>query len=273
MGELTMSIWFSIRASGIVLPGEDPSWNSVIPPAMKRKDPRIWQLAYVATQRALSNGNFQCKSVISGTALGALDETKNFLDGVYGEGFGSPRNFIASVHNSMAGKLALDFKIEGPNLTICDGHNSAASALSIASLLDDHEFPALLLLIDENISFFETIGGHVSPQCKPYISNAWKEAAVALIIDKKLDSTSPMVRGFGPILAGDKDPEQQCRSLAEETIGDLAGCDFLFSESTSSFIQPAIELQNCYSLKCSTHKIIGSYSPVSKGTAILEYLL
>jgi hypothetical protein len=267
-----MSVWFSIRASGIVLPGEDPSWNSVIPPAMKRKDPRIWQLAYVATQRALSNTNIQCRSVISGTALGALDETKNFLDGVYGEGFGSPRNFIASVHNSMAGKLALDFKIEGPNLTVCDGHNSAASALSIASLLDDHEFPALLLLIDENISLFETIGGHISEECKPYINKSWKEAAVALIIDKKLTSTSPMVRGFGPILVGDKSPGQLCRSFAEESIGDISGSDFLFTESSSSFIQPAIELQNCYSLKCPKHKIIGSYSPVSKGMAILEFL-
>jgi hypothetical protein len=267
-----MSIWFSIRSAGIVLPGEDSSWNATIPPAMKRKDPRIWQLAYIATLRAIGESGIQCKSVISGTALGALDETKNFLDGIYGEGFGSPRNFIASVHNSMAGKLALDFKIDGPNLTVCDGHNSAASSLAIASLLEDHDFPALLLLIDENITFFETIGEHISTECKPYISKGWKEAAVALIIDKKLDSSSPMVRGFGPVLTGDAAPEVRCKSIAEESIGDLSGCDILFTESTSSFVQPAIELYNCYAAKCSKHKVVGSCSPVGNATAVMEYL-
>jgi hypothetical protein len=272
MGELTMSIWFSIRSSGIVIPSEDPSWNSTIPPAMKRKDPRIWQLAYIATQRALSGSTLQCKSIISGTALGALDETKNFLDGIYGEGFGSPRNFIASVHNSMAGKLALDFKIEGPNLTVCDGHNSMASALSIASLLEDHEFPALLLLIDESISFFDTIGDHISQECKPYINKGWKDAAVALVIDKKLDSSSPMIRGFGPVRSAESSPLVQCRTLAEGAIEDFAQCEMLFAESTSSFIQPAIQLHNCYSSKGSKHLVVGSYSPVSKGTAVVEYL-
>ncbi len=267
-----MSIWFSIRSSGIVIPSEDPSWNSTIPAAMKRKDPRIWQLAYIATQRALSSSTLQCKSIISGTALGALDETKNFLDGIYGEGFGSPRNFIASVHNSMAGKLALDFKIEGPNLTVCDGHNSMASALGIASLLEDHEFPALLLLIDENITFFDTIGDHISPECKPYINKGWKDAAVALVIDKRLDSSSPMIRGFGPVLTADGAPQELCRSFAEGAIEDFTQCEMQFAASTSSFIQPAMQLHNCYSSKSSKHLVVGSYSPVSKGTAVVEYL-
>ena len=88
-----------------------PPGTDEVPASLKRRDPRIWQMAYVATHRAIESSPLKPRSIVVATALGALDETKNFLDGVFSDGLGSPRNFIASVHNSMAGKIAQEFKI------------------------------------------------------------------------------------------------------------------------------------------------------------------
>ena len=129
-----------ILAAACVEPDADPSWSASLPAAIKRRDPRIWQMAYAAAHRVVSNGTAVPASIVCATALGALDETRNYLDGVFKDGFGSPRHFIASVHNSMAGKLALEFKIAGPNLTVCEGQNSFASALAAASLLSPEDY-------------------------------------------------------------------------------------------------------------------------------------
>jgi hypothetical protein len=270
-GHYPMSSWFTIRSLGAVIPAEEPQWSSSVPPAMKRKDPRIWQMAFTAAQRALDGTGIHCNAIIAGTALGALDETRNFLDGVFGEGFGSPRNFIASVHNSMAGKLALDFSITGPNLTVCDGHNSMASALSVASLLQEHELPALLLLIDERITLFDLITPHLTPHCSHYIHAQWKEAAIAFIIDKYESGTGARIRGFGPVITAGKHPEEQCRKLAADSIDTWQQCNFIFNKSTTSFIQPVLEIKHLITTGKTGRTLIGSYSPTSNGCALIEY--
>ena len=130
---------------------------------MKRQDARIWQMAYAATAGIVTTED-AChpRSVIVGTALGALDETRLFLDGVFIDGLGSPRNFIAAMYNSIAGKLALEFTICGPSLTICDSHNSFASALVAADLLADNDFPVLLCIVDERLPLLDDLQPHFS---------------------------------------------------------------------------------------------------------------
>jgi len=134
--------YLSVQSASAVLPLQEPSWSDEVPASLKRRDPRIWQMAYVASLRVMTNLPVKPNAIMVATALGALDETKNFLDGVFTDGLGSPRNFIASVHNSMAGKLAQEFKVAGPNLTLCDGHNSLASAIGACALLQSGDFPA-----------------------------------------------------------------------------------------------------------------------------------
>ena len=155
-----------IIKSSIVRPALDPEWEELFPKALRARTPRIWRMARVAVDTIVSDGTARPKSLISATALGALDETKSYFDGLFNDGFGSPRNFIASVHNSMAGKIALDFKISGPNLTVCDGHNSFASAIVTASILSKIDFPALVLVIDEKIRLLDDIIPNLSGICK-----------------------------------------------------------------------------------------------------------
>lgn len=266
-----MNSYLSVIAVSCVIPAREESWADSLPPSIKRRDPRIWQMAYAAGSRALAQTDLKPRSIIAGTALGALDETKNFLEMLYAEGFGSPRNFIASVHNSMAGKLALEFKIPGPNITVCDGQNSPASSLVTADLLNDEDFPALLLLIDERIKLLDDLQRGFSDTCKTYLKENWEEAACAMIVCRDNSRARVKIRGIGPVPVDGQKPEIACRKLAGLS-GDNPNVKFLFEESCSSFIQPAICVCELIADEAPSHGIIGSYSPTSAAAACVELI-
>jgi hypothetical protein len=258
----------SVMSVSAVIPSREQNWTDSVPSQMKRRDPRIWQLAHAASRRAIETAHCKPQSVIAGTALGALDETKNFLDMLFKEGFGSPRNFIASVHNSMAGKIALDLEIPGPNLTVCDSHNSFASAVATAALLDDESFPVLLLIIDEHIPLLDMLRSSFSDRCIPYIKENWEEAAVAFVIDRENSGSNAGIRSRGPVPVINRNPGTVCMELAGlsmETSDRL-----LFEESCFSFVQPAITAFDLITTGFTGSKIIGSFSPTSKSAAIVE---
>jgi hypothetical protein len=260
---------FYILSNAIVNPADDPGWNSIIPPMMKRKDPRIWQMSYVAATRACRE-EFKCKSIVIATALGALDETKNFLDGVYTEGFGSPRNFIASVHNSMGGKIALDLKIQGPNLTVCDSQNSFASAIMTINTLTDDCFPALLIVVDENIGILDQMNPHFSAECSNHLKQGWTEAAIAFVIDKKSTNSKGSIRAAGPVPIYDLSPEEAYKKLLSECkIESIIEPDFKMN--STSFVQPALNLCNCLQTGKYYKILLESYSPSTKSIAVVEY--
>ena len=263
-----MNRYLSIMSKGCVSPSREPQWTDAVPAALKRRDPRIWQMAYVAAIRALEQVAEKPNAIVIGTALGALDETKGVLDGVYGDGFPSPRNFIASVHNSMAGKLALELKIAGPNLTVCDGQNTTASALATADLLNESDFPVLLLLIDERIPLLDQLHPHLSEQCKNYLVENWEDAAVAFVIGTEQTPEYARVRSFGPVPTSGE-PKQACLDLAHKNIS-INISHMLFEKSSTSFIQPALTLYDCLTEGEEGTVVIGSYSPASRGTSILE---
>jgi hypothetical protein len=258
-----------VTSHAVNAPGRNPSWADVVPPAMKRRDARIWKMAYAAARGALNGTrDRQLKSIVVGTALGALEETRLFLDGVFTDGLGSPRSFIASVHNSMAGKLALEFKISGPNLTVCDSHNSFASALVAVDLLTDDDFPALLCIVDERISLLDELRPHLSPRCLPYLAEEWEEAAVAFVIDRRAAGGCCAVRACGPVPTDRRDPESICRELVEKHIPGFRG-SFTFNESSTSFVRPAVAAAEAIRQGIS-HHVIGSFSPTSGAAAIVE---
>jgi len=263
-----MNNYLSVMSVSAVIPSREQTWADSVPSQMKRRDPRIWQLAHTASKRAVETANSRPKSVIAGTALGALDETKNFLDMLFKEGFGSPRNFIASVHNSMAGKIALDLEIPGPNLTVCDGHNSFASALATAALLDYESFPVLLLIIDEHIELLDILKPSFSDRCIPYIKENWEEAAVAFVIDRQNSDSKVGIRSAGPVPVNNKSPVKVCMELAG--LPTQKSDHLIFEESCFSFVQPAITAFDLISTGFTGSKTIGSYSPTSKSAAIVE---
>jgi hypothetical protein len=259
---------FIIKASSI-LPAHDQGWNADVPKIMRARAPRIWCMAYAVVKKLLTDCVTPPESIITATALGALDETKNFLDGVFKDGFGSPRNFIASVHNSMAGKLAMDFKINGPNLTICDGQNSFASALVTASLLSDRDFPVCIVAIEERIELLDTILLHLSEECRRFFTGDWDEAAVAFLLDKRSEPGIPCITAVGPEVTGSLNPAQKCAELARSlTDEDLTVPPP--GETSNSFVKPAIIAYDHINNSPPGTYLIGSYSPSALAAAVVK---
>jgi hypothetical protein len=261
----------SILGSGAVIPGRDASWHAEVPAHLKRRDPRIWHMAYVAVARMLKATELRPKSVMVGTALGALDETKNFLDGIFKEGFGSPRNFIASVHNSMAGKLALEFSVDGPNLTFCDGQNSLASAISACgAVLDNDDFPALVVAVDESIPLLGDVVPHLSPGCREFLADYPEEGAVALLLGRSDAPALPHIRASGPLFTGEK----ESFDLSTALFGTVApGTSVVAPGKNRSFIAAAIRVFDLLQAASPGKTIVGSYSPSSCAFAAIEMTL
>lgn len=263
-----MKRYRGITGACFVSPAKQTNWAEAVPPAMKRRDARLWQMAYAAAKKVIDASGVMPQSIIVGTALGALEETRQFLDGVYTDGLGSPRNFIASVHNSMAGKLALEFKISGPNLTVTDSHNSFASAIITADLLADACFPVLLCVADERIALLDELRPHLSKRCLPYMDDRWEEGAAAFILTAAPSANETAVRAFGPFPAERRPPEDVCKELLK-----LAGCDFpgevAVTVHSTSFVQPAISAVKMLEGDAA-HGVIGSFSPTTGAVAVVE---
>jgi 3-oxoacyl-(acyl-carrier-protein) synthase len=91
-------------------------------------------------------------SVFFGTGWGALSETHDFLKTLYetNERFSSPTDFMGSVHNATAGRIAIKFKARGPNITTTGGNDAFEQALMSAHLLaTEKDTPLLVMGADE----------------------------------------------------------------------------------------------------------------------------
>ncbi len=181
----------SLLSTGAAIPDIESDWQDSVPKQLKRRSPKIWQLSHLAVERAITKSEKKPTAIVCATALGALNEAANFLQNLAEKGYGSPRQFISSVNNSMVGKLAEDFNIPGANLTLCDSYTSLASALVTTTLLRDET--VLLVIAEEYFSFADdnsvatTESGRV-PQ----------EGAIALVLSKadfegnaKISATAP----------------------------------------------------------------------------------
>lgn len=259
---------FSILSAGAVIPEKDELWVNEIPKAMKRRAPRIWRMAHVATERALKDTQISPKSIITATALGALDETVGFLNGSFTDGFGSPRNFIASVHNSMAGNLAMSFGIKGPNLTVCDSHNSLASSIVSAGFLTEKDFPLLLVMVDERTELLDELNKDFSKECKDFLPQNWTEGAVSFLIDKA-DKSDVNISADGPKPTKGLQPKDLLK--ATEHHFTEQGYELQPLEiSSNSFIAPAILLHDYLNNNSKNNIIIPAYSPTSKAISFIK---
>jgi hypothetical protein len=259
---------FTIESHAAIIPALNPQWNEAISAAERRRTPRIWQLALQATAQALAGCEQRPRSVIVATALGTLDETKNFLDSVFVKGFASPRNFIASVHNSIGGRVALDFSITGPNLTLCDGPNSLASALVSVDLLPDEALPALVIAVEEHIPFLDIIHPHLSEPCTRALAKEWQDGAVALVVSRQQREGGLRIAAAGPLHI-DTDPHQACRDHAQMLFGEQ--CTLLLPDSSStSFFEPALALARLCDNPPPKPTVICSWSPSAGAIALVQ---
>ena len=91
-------------------------------------------------------------SVFFGTGWGGLSETHDFLKALYetDERFSSPTDFMGSVHNATAGRIAVKFSAKGPNITTTGGDYSFEQALMSAHLMaTGQDKPVLVMGADE----------------------------------------------------------------------------------------------------------------------------
>lgn len=259
---------FTILGSGAAIPATDATWENRVPAAMKRRDPRIWKMAYAASSQALSNTCFKPRSLCVATALGALDETKSFLDGVFSDGFGSPRNFIASVHNSMAGKLAMEFSIDGPNLTLCDGPNSLASAIAAAALITADSLPCLVVAVNESIPLLRDLAPFVPKECALGSESIAHEGAVALLLDNPQPDKSASIRALASTPIGAQTPED-CAGECARKFGNT-GAQVEFVNTPLWFLVPALRVHAALCAGVAGTRIVASYSFSSKACAAIE---
>jgi len=131
-------------------------------PAEIRRLKRLPRMALSLALAAFQNGNLQetPSSVFWGTGWGPLSETYDFLKKLYesDEQFGSPTDFIGSVHNAPAGQVAVHFGAKGPNVTTTGGDYSFEQALLAASLLADKIDAAFLVIgADESHEAFSPL--------------------------------------------------------------------------------------------------------------------
>ncbi len=220
-----------VKEHSLFIPSDESIKSLQLPTSLKRRAPRIWKIAYGAVSSVIESSGITPEAVICGTALGALDETMKFINKIHSSNMGSPRQFIASVHNSMAGIIAMEFNINGSNMTLCDSHNSLASSLSAAMLLPEQVI--LVLIIDESIPFLDEVYDHC-PNREAF-TGAAQEGALALILDKS-SSAVPQVKATAP------------KPVPMENF-------------TGSFISPALELEEL--LNENRGGTIRSYSPTS----------
>lgn len=144
-------------------PGKAPLADAIrrIGPAVARRLKRLPIMAMGLALTAHENaGGPPPGAVFLGTGWGALSETHDFLKQLFETKgrFASPTDFIGSVHNAPAGRVAIHFKATGPNLTTTGGDFSFEQALISAALLGpgsnaeaggDASAPFLLVGADE----------------------------------------------------------------------------------------------------------------------------
>jgi hypothetical protein len=142
---------------------------NLLPNSLKRKTPEIFQLAYLATKDVIENQAEKPQAIICVSMLGCLNETVSFLDKLQDTNFGSPKDFVYSVHNSLGAMLAKEFEILGPNLAIVD--KNIDSAKTCAEILDEQT--VLLVFFDDKNEFAQNILKKCGRQDKydcPYVN-------------------------------------------------------------------------------------------------------
>lgn len=125
-----------------------------IPPRALRRLKRLPRMALALALGEPPEGDSagEVRSIFMGTAFGPLSETHDFLAELFlsGEQLSSPTDFVGSVHNSVAGQLAMHHGATGPNVTATGEDDAFEQAVFLAALLPrEDDFPCLVLGADE----------------------------------------------------------------------------------------------------------------------------
>ncbi len=115
-----------------------PDFKNYFNPIEMRRMSRIIKCSSAAAAECINEAEIDTLNAIAvGTGLGCLEDTEKFLNKMIdtNEGMLTPTTFIQSTHNTLAGKIAIDYKCTGANFTYAHKTISFESALLEAILL------------------------------------------------------------------------------------------------------------------------------------------
>ena len=123
--------------SGHYLRSQDPKFSDFIPPMQARRMGLLLKRAVVTSQVALEKAGITLPdAIITGTALGCMENTEKFLGKICREGeqMLSPTDFMQSTHNTISSLIAIRLHANGYNCTYSHGESSFGSALLDAAV-------------------------------------------------------------------------------------------------------------------------------------------
>lgn len=146
---------------------EPASYAQVIPPARARRMSRILKMGLASALQCLENsGLAQPDAIITGTALGCLEDTEKFLVAMIRdqELFLTPTHFIQSTQNSVAAQIAMHLQCKHHNFTfVHKGFSFESAMLDGMMLLRDNEAKNVLVggldeMTDRNYALYVQLG-------------------------------------------------------------------------------------------------------------------
>jgi len=153
----------------------EPSYKEFLQPNMARRMARIIKMSIAASTNCMKDAGIeQPDAIITGTALGCLEDTEKFLLAIIenDEQFLTPTSFIQSTHNTVGAQIALQLKCMSYNFTYVHKGFSFESSLIDA-----------LMLIAEGEAKNILVGAHDEMREKYYRVCArigyWKKEAVS----------------------------------------------------------------------------------------------
>jgi 3-oxoacyl-[acyl-carrier-protein] synthase II len=127
----------------------EPDYKEFIDPKQIRRMGHVIKMGVAAAKDCLNKGNIELPdAIITGTALGCLEDTVTFLTRIVeqDEELLPPTAFIQSTHNTVAAQIALMLKCHGYNNTFVHKGISFESALFDAvMLLNEQEADTILV--------------------------------------------------------------------------------------------------------------------------------
>lgn len=127
-----------IESESLYLNCIEPSYKDFLNPTMARRMARIVKMSIATSTTCLKEAGIeQPDAIITGTALGCLEDTEKFLLALIenDEQFLTPTSFIQSTHNTVGAQIALQLKCMNYNFTYVHKGFSFESALLDALML------------------------------------------------------------------------------------------------------------------------------------------
>ncbi len=138
-----------VKYNGTRLSAIEPNYSRFIDPKSIRRMSHVIKMGVAAAKECLELGGVEMPgAIITGTALGCLEDTLTFMNRMIemDEQMLSPTAFIQSTHNTVAAQVALMLKCHSYNNTFVHKGISFESALTDAiMLLKEHEADDILV--------------------------------------------------------------------------------------------------------------------------------